>query len=262
MGFSSCRVSIIISVSYYLYENIGNLKFSTAKKENVTSPENINEPLTFKKESVKISPADTVAIMLADAGTDVKTETMSSVAPGAGGNITNSAIKIEREALKKKSLQQVNIEQSVSATAAAGVKDNSVESVPAIEEKADEPIKEELPKYTPEETAKTEEALKRPGVNAEPQPMGGAALYKRYIDQNTTFPSNVDLKERVTLRVNFTISKTGNPINIKVEKSPSEEFTKEAIRIIDSGPRWSPKIKDGIPVEGEMSVRITFKPNN
>jgi TonB family protein len=60
------------------------------------------------------------------------------------------------------------------------------------------------------------------------------------------------LKIEFTVRVDFTISKTGNPINIKVDKSPSEEFTKEAIRIIDSGPRWSPKIKDGIPVEGEI----------
>jgi len=254
-------ILIIISCSFYIYENIDKFKFSTAKKEQVATPENINEPLTFKKESVKVSPVDTLAIMLADAGADVKPEAVPSGAAGAVSNAANTVSKSDREAIKKKSLQQIKIEQPVSATVAAEVKENIGESVPAIEEKVEEPIQEKLPKYTPEETAKKEEALKRPGVNAEPQPMGGAALFKQYIDQNTVYPSNVDIKDRVTVRVDFTISKTGNPINIKVDKSPSEEFTKEAIRIIDSGPRWSPKIKDGIPVEGEMSVRITFKPN-
>lgn len=253
---------VILTISFLVYDNIDSLKSSTARKEIKTIPEDVNEPLTFKKESFKNSPSDTVAIMLADAGADVKTEVSSARTTGAVSNLANSVYKDEREAFKKKSLQQVSVEQPVSATVAGEINENAVESVPVVDEKADETVKEELPKYTPEETAKKEEALKRPGVNAEPQPMGGAALFRQYIDQNTIYPSNIEKKERVTVRVDFTISKTGNPINIKVDKSPSEEFTKEAIKIIDSGPRWSPKIKDGIPVEAEMSVRITFKPKN
>lgn len=253
---------VVLTISFFVYENIGSIKFSTARREIKTLPEEVNEPLTFKKEQFKNTPSDTVAIMLADAGTDVKPEASAISTTGALSNVANTTLKSEREALKKKSLQQITTEQPLSSSVAAELNENADESLPAVEEKVNEPIKDELPKYTPEETAKKEEALKRPGINAEPQPMGGAALFRQYIDQNTIYPADLEKKERITLRVNFTISKTGNPVNIRVDKSPSEEFTKEAIRIIDSGPRWSPKIKDGIPVEGEMSVRITFKPKN
>jgi hypothetical protein len=85
---------------------------------------------------VKVSPVDTLAIMLADAGADVKPEAVPSGAAGAVSNAANTVSKSDREANKEEiSLQQIKLNNTVSATVAAEVKENFGESVPAIEEK-------------------------------------------------------------------------------------------------------------------------------
>jgi len=60
--------------------------------------------------------------------------------------------------------------------------------------------------------------------------------------------------------VRFKITKTGEPKAFFIERSPDDNFSQEAIRLIKSGPKWSPKIQDGLPVEGEAEVKIYFRP--
>ncbi len=105
-----------------------------------------------------------------------------------------------------------------------------------------------------------EEALKRPGVNAEPEPLGGSSLFKSYLDNNARYPESADSKRKEIVKIRFRVSKTGDPSNFFIERSPGDAFSQEAIRLIKNGPKWSPQIKDGLPVDGEVSVRITFKP--
>lgn len=102
---------------------------------------------------------------------------------------------------------------------------------------------------------------RRAGVNANPQPLGGTDLFNSYLDNNTRYPVGVENPQRETLRIQFKVSLTGDPKDINVSRAPANEaFTREAIRLIKDGPRWSPAIKNGIPVEAEVSLRITFKP--
>ncbi len=114
--------------------------------------------------------------------------------------------------------------------------------------------------YLPEDIEKPEEALKRPGVNAEPEPLGGSSLFKSYLDNNARYPESADSKRKEIVKIRFRVSKTGDPSNFFIERSPGDAFSQEAIRLIKNGPKWSPQIKDGLPVDGEVSVRITFKP--
>lgn len=114
--------------------------------------------------------------------------------------------------------------------------------------------------YLPEDIEKPEEALKRPGVNAEPEPLGGSSLFKNYLDNNARYPESADSKRKEIVKIRFRVSKTGDPSNFFIERSPGDAFSQEAIRLIKNGPKWSPQIKDGLPVDGEVSVRITFKP--
>jgi hypothetical protein len=101
----------------------------------------------------------------------------------------------------------------------------------------------------------------RAGVNANPQPLGGNDLFNAYLSNNTRYPAGIENPKRETLRLQFKVSVSGDPKEFSVSRAPvNEAFTREAIRLINNGPRWSPAIKDGIPVEAEVSLRITFKP--
>lgn len=254
-------VLILVFSSFYIYENIDHFKINITQKDQETPPEQLNEPLTFKKESMKSETVDSVGIMLTDAGLNVKTAEGLIDSKGLINEAKTAISKGAKAGDKIKNLNQGSNDTNVFATSSTQTEEKDISSENKTDDNTTSPeIKEETPKYSPEETAAKEEALKRPGINAEPQPLGGSAMFKQYIEQNTNYPEEVEKKEKVTVKVTFAISKTGNPTNIRVERSPSEEFAKEAIRIIDTGPRWSPKIRDGIPVEGEMSVRITFKP--
>jgi TonB family protein len=99
----------------------------------------------------------------------------------------------------------------------------------------------------------------RPGVNADPKPLGGEALFDEYIDDNLRYP--LTGKGRQVVKIEFTVSLTGELDNFEVLRSPDNEaFQKEAIRVLSEGPKWSPAIKDGIPVKSRESVRIVFRP--
>ena len=105
------------------------------------------------------------------------------------------------------------------------------------------------------------EANLRVGVNANPEPLGGFDLFKNYIDKNMVYPFSETDGSRETVKVQFKVSTTGQLVNIKVEKAPdNSDFTQEAIRLLQNGPKWSPAIKDGVPVEKMVDYRIVFKP--
>jgi TonB family protein len=99
----------------------------------------------------------------------------------------------------------------------------------------------------------------RPGVNAEPKPLGGVALFDEYIDNNLRYPLTGN--GRQVVKIEFTVSLTGELESFQVLRSPDDEaFQQEAIRVLSEGPKWSPAIEDGIPVESRESVRVVFRP--
>ena len=91
-------------------------------------------------------------------------------------------------------------------------------------------------------------------------PLEGKREFKEYIKENIVFPDSELEKAIVVLK--FVISPFGKPKNIEVVRSPGEEFSKEAIRLLIEGPDWSPAKKEGKYIEDEKRIRIVFRKNN
>jgi TonB family protein len=235
---------IVFALLFVVFNSIDFSKFKKPTVVNEDTDFQISEP--YKPEI--LDTIDSLNVSVPDTQLQLALENKTLI----------EAKKAELE--KKKNTLRKATEQLPTLKPATAIENNATSvSTPTLDivEKQDEPkpeIKVE-PKQEP-----VASPIKRPGVNAQPQPLGGNSLFKNYVDNNTRYPDNVDSRKRETLRVRFTVSKTGDPIGIIVENSPGESFTNEAIRVIKNGPKWSPKIEDGLPVESEVSVRMTFKP--
>lgn len=92
----------------------------------------------------------------------------------------------------------------------------------------------------------TERARKSTMVLEEPEPYDGWYNYDTYIANNINLPDDVKQKNTSSgeVELSFDISKSGEPVNIKVEKSACKECDEEAIRLLKEGPKWKKKKKN------------------
>jgi TonB family protein len=76
-------------------------------------------------------------------------------------------------------------------------------------------------------------------ASAGPKPSGGLEKFYQYLKKNTE-PIYNEYQERLKGEVllSFTINKKGRPENIKVVKSSCAACEKEAIKLLQNGPRW------------------------
>jgi TonB family protein len=92
-----------------------------------------------------------------------------------------------------------------------------------------------------------------------PEPVAGRKEFDKYIEENIKKPVSMTAGEREVVIIRFTVSETGSIENIKVLKTPGDEFSKEAERLIKDSPAWKPAMKNGIPADDEVKIKITFK---
>lgn len=95
----------------------------------------------------------------------------------------------------------------------------------------------------------------------QPEFPGGEMALKEYIKKNIRYSviaSESDIFGRVTL--SFFIEKDGSISNIEVMRSPAEELTNEAIRLVKSMPKWKPGKQRGKTVRVKYVLPITFRP--
>ncbi len=93
-------------------------------------------------------------------------------------------------------------------------------------------------------------------------PCGEAGLLK-YIEVNTIYPEearNKGLEGKVF--INFLVSKTGEVQNVKVAKGVDPLLDNEAIRVVQSMPKWKPATQRGKPVKTSITIPIIFPPTN
>ena len=97
-------------------------------------------------------------------------------------------------------------------------------------------------------------------VDQMPEFPGGETALMDYIKQNLRYPAmagEIGLQGRVTLT--FVIETDGTISYIDILRSPAEELSQEAIRLVKAMPKWTPgKIKD-TPVRVKYVLPITFK---
>jgi hypothetical protein len=92
-----------------------------------------------------------------------------------------------------------------------------------------------------------------------PQPSDGRKDFNNYIEKNIKNPASLPAGKRVVVVVSFTVTSTGSIENIKMLKTPGDEYSKEADRLIKDGPAWKPAERNGEKIDDVVRVRIVFK---
>lgn len=92
---------------------------------------------------------------------------------------------------------------------------------------------------------------------AEASPLDGWENYDRYLVNNLRVPKDIQLPGSTAgnfVQVSFEVSKNGNPVSIRIEKSLCSSCDKEAIRLIKEGPKWI----RGTQKNSRVTVTVNF----
>lgn len=96
-------------------------------------------------------------------------------------------------------------------------------------------------------------------VETDPEYPGGIdALYK-YLVTNAHYPENARQHGiQGTVYITFIIERDGSISNVKVLRSPSDELSAEAVRLVKAMARWKPGKQNGKPVRVQFNLPINF----
>jgi TonB family protein len=92
-----------------------------------------------------------------------------------------------------------------------------------------------------------------------PEPVNGKAGFDDYIQTNIREPEKFKAGKKAVVVLSFIVRNDGTPDSIKIVRSPGQQYSDEAVRLIKMGPKWKPATENGNPVEEEARVRIVFK---
>lgn len=92
-----------------------------------------------------------------------------------------------------------------------------------------------------------------------PHPAVGKSAFNRYIEDNIIRPDSLPSGQRVVVVLGILVHTDGSLGEIKIVRSPGNVFSSEAIRLIESGPKWKPAMDEGKVIEDEVKVRIVFR---
>ncbi len=94
----------------------------------------------------------------------------------------------------------------------------------------------------------------------EPSPIGGLAGLKNYISKNLNYPQQaIDNNIKGTVVLNISINSDGSLNSIVVAKGLGFGCDAEAMRLISSGPKWTPQVENGIAIKGNKQIKVKFK---
>ncbi|WP_343635689.1 energy transducer TonB [Fluviicola sp.] len=92
---------------------------------------------------------------------------------------------------------------------------------------------------------------------------GGMSALKEYLKTNVKYPESAKEKEIAgKCYVQFIVNELGDVANAQVKKGVIDcpECDKEAVRIVNTMPRWTPGKIKGKPVKSTFTLPIIFKP--
>ncbi|MBK7183930.1 MAG: energy transducer TonB [Bacteroidetes bacterium] len=98
-------------------------------------------------------------------------------------------------------------------------------------------------------------------VDEMPKFPGGEIELVKYIAKNFKYPSITDNLSKTKIYIEFIIDKNGAVKNAKILKGIHPELDKEALRVINSMPKWSPGKQAEKPVDVKMvyPIQLEFK---
>ena len=99
-------------------------------------------------------------------------------------------------------------------------------------------------------------------VEVMPQFPGGQIAMMKYIMENMKYPEQAmkeGIQGRVTVR--FIVEKDGRVSNVRLLRSVQPLLDKEAVRVVESMPKWTPGKHNGKPVRVRFNLPVMFKLN-
>ncbi|MBN1107140.1 MAG: energy transducer TonB [Bacteroidales bacterium] len=172
----------------------------------------------------------------------------------------------EASGMNKKAIDQTDISERHVAVRAMEPDKVLIEDKPelqaapvaAVKEYAEE---ENIPADPGRKAAKAEavSAAFRVSDNIVPEPVCGRYDYEKYLRENIRIPEQLPSGDSVTVKISISFSTRGQIKSIRIVDSPGEEFSKEARRLIEEGPRWKPGKSGELQVEDSVELKILFR---
>lgn len=99
------------------------------------------------------------------------------------------------------------------------------------------------------------------GLDKFPEFPGGTDAVRRYIELTVNYPLQA-IKQKLNgvVIVSFDVNRQGAVDNIKVERGVHPMLDKEAIKAVESMPRWKPGVRHGKPVIVKFVIPVRFMP--
>ena len=119
------------------------------------------------------------------------------------------------------------------------------------------PVSPEAKEAPADSTAKEEVFMV---VEQMPEYPGGMKEMLKFLQENVKYPENA-MKNNVQGRVivQFVIEKDGTPTEFKVARSVDPDLDAEALRVLQSMPKWKPGMQRGEVVRVKFTVPVSFK---
>ena len=97
-------------------------------------------------------------------------------------------------------------------------------------------------------------------VENQPEPEGGMTAFYKYVGENLKYP-NLARRNNIEGRVfvKFVVERDGSLTDVQVLKGIGGGCDEEAVRVIQSAPKWKPGKQRGRPVRVQMILPIVFK---
>lgn len=172
--------------------------------------------------------------------------TSSSVSTGNGVKTENTVIKKEDGTIVKVNTVTVNGNKKVTNVTIDKSSKEGKNVGLVVSNNGKTTIVTELPRLSAEEM---------------PEFPGGSTALMAYLMESTHYPKDAeDAQKEGRVICSFVVSKEGKINDAHVVKSSgTESLDAEALRIINAMPDWKPGAEDGVPVNVQFTLPITFK---
>jgi protein TonB len=97
-------------------------------------------------------------------------------------------------------------------------------------------------------------------VEDEPGFPGGEEEMQKFIKSKVNYPEmSIQMGDQGKVYVRFVVEKDGSISNAKIARGVTPELDKEALRVVNQMPNWSPGKQRGRPVRTNVVIPIVFK---
>ncbi len=97
-------------------------------------------------------------------------------------------------------------------------------------------------------------------VESSAEPIGGMEAFFKHVSKNIKYPPQARrMQVEGKVFVQFVINKDGSLTDIIVIKGIGAGCDEEAVKVLESSPRWKPGKQRGVPVRQRMVLPITFQ---